>query len=270
MGMDLPPTVIESVAVPATGTYCWKTPRLVLLMPLTPAEGGKAGAGGRVHRLTGLRRLAQGIVLIVAEVEQLVLADRTADGGAEAVIVEARIGTDALLHLGLVHRIQIPVLQVFEDRAMNLVRTGLHDRIENAAGSAAEFRAELVLHDVELGNRFVRDIHLRTRRVVVVVHHAIDIEGVILGPLTGDAGTGTLADAAGTGDAGAQQAEVVNSGAVYDFGDACRRHVHSGSGIISGLQLSRRSVQQRRCLGNFHGGVYGSHRQGQVYRRRMI
>ena len=70
---------------------------------------------------------------------------------------------------------------------MDLVGAALDDGVEHAAGGAAEFGAELVLHRSKLGYGFVGDVDQRTGGVVRVVLDAVDVEGVVLRALAGDA-----------------------------------------------------------------------------------
>ena len=197
------------------------------------AESREARAGGCEHRLAGLRGLAERVVLEITEVEQLVLADRTADGGAQAVVVEARIGADA------------PAAPPVWSTAFRL-RFCRYSKIEPWIWLVPVFTMALKTPPDAPPNSalnwFCTTLNCETasletytcgpRGVVVVVHHAVDVEGVVLGALSGDARAGALADAAGAGHTRAQQAEVVDPGAVYDLGNTRRGHVDGGPGIV--------------------------------------
>ena len=110
-----------------------------------------------------------------------------------------------------VHGVQVAVLQVFVNLAVNRVGAALHNRVEDAARSAAKLRRELVLQQRKLTDGFVGDIDKRSRVVVVVIADAVQVEGVIVGTLAGDGRAKTLADAARRGDAGAKQREIVHA-----------------------------------------------------------
>ena len=88
--------------------------------------------------------MAQRNIFEIAEVEKLVLDDRPADSCAQAVLVESRFVRDALPHERLIERIQISILQVVVNAAVDLVAAALNNRIELAPGRVTEFRLELV------------------------------------------------------------------------------------------------------------------------------
>ena len=224
-----------------------------------------AGGGRRVH-LTGWdRRSAQRVVLEIAEIEKLVLDDGPAHRRAEAIVIVARLAGQPGYALLLVQSVEVAILQVFVDRTVNRVRARLHDQVEYAARRAAELRAELVLKQRELLHRIVRNGDLRAGDIVVVVHHAVYAEGVILRTLSGNAGARALSDTAGTGHAGAEQAEVPDSGAASRDTQVLRRVRGKG-----GLQLRGRGVDQRRRGGNLHSRRDRAYLQRQVDRSGVV
>src|SRR5207237_7970882 len=105
---------------------------------------------GRSNRCTGNRCLTDGIILEIPKVEQLVLDDRAADRRSQAVVVVAGKRRESLSPEQRVVRIQIPILEIFVDGAMDSIGAGFYDRIAHAAGGAAEFGAELVLEHRDL------------------------------------------------------------------------------------------------------------------------
>ncbi len=101
---------------------------------------------------------ADRIVFQVAEVEQLVLDDRSADGHTQAVVVVAGNRGQPLRPNQGVHGVQLAVVHVLINRPVHFVGAGLENGRENAARSAAEFRRELILQKRKLGNRFVGNV----------------------------------------------------------------------------------------------------------------
>src|SRR5450432_1531927 len=227
-------------------------------------ERGDARRRGSEYRLPRSRGLPQRVVLEAAEVKELVLPDGSADGSPEAIVVIARIGRLPRDNLGIILGVQLAVLHVFEEGAMELVGAGLHDYIEHAAGGAAILGAKLILSHVQLGDGLVRDIDLRTRDVAVVIVHAINVKTVVFRALSGDAGADPLANAARGSHTGSEQAQVVNARPVNHLGDAGRGHIDGGFGIESVLQLSSRRIDGGRRFGYFQRGAHGTYRQRQL------
>ena len=84
---------------------------------------------------------------------------------------------------------------------MDLVGSAFHYGIEDAAGATAKLRTELVLQNGNLRNRVIGDENERTGVVPAVVADTVKIERIIVGPLSGDAGTGSLANSTRGGNA---------------------------------------------------------------------
>jgi hypothetical protein len=99
--------------------------------------------------------LAQGSVFEISEVKQLVFYNSAANRRAQTVKVIAGIGPVSIKNIGIVYSIQISVLQVFVNRAVELIGPALDDYIEDAARVAAKLTAELILKNRKLGNRFI-------------------------------------------------------------------------------------------------------------------
>ena len=71
--------------------------------------------------------MAGGVVLVVGKEEQLVLNNGAAEITAQAVLVVTRVLPETLVLQALVDSVQVPVIQVVEDRAMILVGSRLDD-----------------------------------------------------------------------------------------------------------------------------------------------
>ena len=136
---------------------------------------------GCAQRRTGL---AQRIVLEQPEVEELVLHDRPTDAPSERVLVETGNAADSLAGIGLVHRVQIAVLEVLVQVAVDLVGAALECDVELAAGGMTKLRVELVLKHREFFNGLIGDPDVRTGDVLPGVVHTLDHEVVLPGPLS--------------------------------------------------------------------------------------
>ena len=95
-------------------------------------------------RIDSLRRSG---ALIVGEEENLVLADRAADGSSKLVLVER-----AARGRKIVAGIQIGVAQEFEDIAVECIGPGFRDHVDLAAAELAVFRVEVAGENPELGD----------------------------------------------------------------------------------------------------------------------
>ncbi|MYC67922.1 MAG: hypothetical protein F4X12_16465 [Acidobacteriia bacterium] len=145
--------------------------------------------------------MADGISLVRPEVEEPVPDDGPSDGGTEAVVVKARLLSDAAPLVGLVQRVQRAVREVLVKGAVDIVAPAADHRVELASGGAAEFRAVLVLQQREFRHRLVRHVHDAPRDALVVVVDALDHEVVVARPLAANRGAFAQARAAAGSDA---------------------------------------------------------------------
>ena len=83
----------------------------------------------------------------VAEEEELILEDWTADGSAGVVVHESSVGADGKV----VARVDPVVLHVLEDRAMEAIGSGLQREVDDRTDGAAKFSLEVVGGDVDVG-----------------------------------------------------------------------------------------------------------------------
>ena len=102
---------------------------------------------------------------IVAENEELVLLDRTADRSAK-VVVRKMTQFGAKIRAGI-HGI---VLDELESRSVETVGTRFQRHVRDCAGGAAQFGLEVIGGDIDTGDRFRRrnDDLQKTRALIVV------------------------------------------------------------------------------------------------------
>src|SRR5579872_355241 len=214
--------------------------------PRHAVEYLQTSRGRGIHGLPRVRTLTERIVLEVAEVEQFVFLDWAPNSGAQPVVVETRIGPlSGADDGGVIHGIEIAVLEVLINGAVQLVCAGLHNHVEDASRCAAEFGVELILLNIQLGNRLVGNIDLGTGVVAAVVGHTVNVEAVVFRALSGDAGSRALADAALRGHAGPQQAEIVDSRAIDYLRNTRHRQINRLFGIERGLNLRGAGIDRR-------------------------
>ena len=70
---------------------------------------------------------------MIGEVEQPILDNRPANGGAETVLIESGIIADALIGIGLIDGVQVAVLEVLVDAAVESVASRDNYGVELAA-----------------------------------------------------------------------------------------------------------------------------------------
>ena len=91
--------------------------------------------------------------------------------------------------------------------------------------------------------------------------HAVDVEGVVLRALAGDAGAGALANAAGRSHARAEQAEIIDARPVDHSWRNRPWHIDGLPGVERGLQLRRGGIDGGRGGRYLNGGGDRSHLQ---------
>ncbi len=92
----------------------------------------------------------EAITAEAAEEEVLVVTDRTTDRGSEAVLV---VWILRGAHAGVMRdRIEVPVAEEFECRAMEAVGAALGDDADDGGGVTAELGAVVVGNDIELAD----------------------------------------------------------------------------------------------------------------------
>ena len=121
--------------------------------------------------------LAGGSALITCEVEELVFLNGSAGLAAPTVEVKTWIGDFAALNG--VFRIQIAVLEILVEHAVNVVGAAANGGVELSAGGVSELRRELIDDGGELAGGIVGHIDQRTGDALVVVVDALN--GVVVG-----------------------------------------------------------------------------------------
>ena len=190
--------------------------------------------------------------LVAAEVEQLVLDDRTAGGRAELVAREWRRHAARIEE---VRRVEFAVAQELEDRAVDGVRARLGDRADDAARGAPELRRVVVGLHAELFHRVdaEQDARHARRRLVGNVGDVRAFEEIArhLGTRAADrhlriaeAAREVARGGAADGDARLQRRELHEASAVQrQLRDLRRRHHAAGDGAAQ-LDVRRRALHR--------------------------
>ncbi len=153
------------------------------------------------------------------------------------IAIKSRIRKDTLRLERLILGIEIAILQILVQLAVELVAAALHDGVELAAGGMAVLGLKLILKQCEFGNGFTGHERVRSRDVFSIIVDALDGEVIVPRALTADRRTRTNSDAAGAGDACLQQRHVDHANANRvggQIGDIFR--------AIRGLNLRRRGI----------------------------
>jgi hypothetical protein len=185
--------------------------------------------------------LTERIVFETGKEEQFVLFDRAADVPPKTVPVESWVREDALRLEGLVFGIEITVLKVLIELAMELIAAALHDRVELAARRMPELGLKLVLEQRKFSDGFAGHRGIRPGYVFSVVIDTLDRKIIVPRSLTADRRAGADADAAGARDADLQERRVDHAHA-----DRIRWQVGDLPARIVRLDLRGRSVNDHR------------------------
>ena len=112
----------------------------------------------------------------------------------------------------LIGCVQVAVLQVLEQHAVELVGAALHDLIELPARGMAIFRRELVCQQREFFHRIIRDDRKRTGHGLAIVVDSLDGEVVVARALSADGRAAAHTHRAAGRNAGTEQGEVDHAG----------------------------------------------------------
>src|SRR5262249_48905074 len=115
--------------------------------------------------------------------------DRAANFPADSILIVTHNGLAAENGFD---RIQLALVQIVIDTTMPRVRPIDQKRIHLAAGSMAELWVLLALHQREIGYRFIRNGHQRTRQSLIVIVCSVHVEIVtrVRLPANGRSNTG--------------------------------------------------------------------------------
>ena len=174
-------------------------------------QGVVAGLRGR-ENLAGRGGGAVYFPFHIDKEEQLVLPDRAAEVAAKAIVVEPWMKVHLVHDELLIGCVQVAVLQVLEQHAVELVGAALHDLIELPARGMAIFRRELVCQQREFFHRIIRDDRKRTGHGLAIVVDSFDGEVVVARALSADGGAAAHTHRAAGRNAGTQQREVDHAG----------------------------------------------------------
>ena len=188
-----------------------------ILLEYSEVGRAQVGVGGdrrqaircrRQHLAAGSCGQGYALALEVGKEEQFVLDNRTTQSAAVAVAVKTRIGSQALKHESVVHRVQVAISEVFVQRSVKVVGTALDRGVELAAGRVAELGVELVRQQGEVLDRVVGDSDQVAGHRLVVVVHSFHGEVVVVRALSADRWSDSNSNRAGLGDSRAQQRQV--------------------------------------------------------------
>ena len=104
----------------------------------------------------------------------------------------------------LVDGVEIAVLEIFVDPAVDGISAANDDLVELATGRVPELGAELVLNYGEVGDGIVGDRHQRSGDGLIVVVGTFDGEVILAGAFATDRWPGARAQAAGAAYASLQ------------------------------------------------------------------
>ena len=224
------------------GLYVLLEDRIVRLVEVRhlvqQREPGRSRGAGRKRRRKGLPQRG---VFKIAEIEELVFLDRSAHGSAQFVLVETRGFADPRVDELCIHGIQVAVLKVLVEAAMQLVGAVFQDGVELSARGVPEFGAKLILQQREFLSCLGWNIHQRTGNGLIVVVNALDHEVVVHRALAADRWARSLTHAAIARHAGAQQRQLqraVETVRVFDD-----RKIHRSDGSRSPYQPVRWSYR---------------------------
>src|ERR1700722_16511072 len=126
------------------------------------------------------------VALVVGKEEQFVLDDGSTEGATEAVAVKSRVGSESLIYVCIIHRIQIAISEVLIQRSMETISSTLDRRIELTAGGMAELGVELIGDEGEVRHRIVRNGDQGSGHGLVVIVHAFHRKVIVARTLPAD------------------------------------------------------------------------------------
>jgi hypothetical protein len=120
-----------------------------------------------------------GVALVVGEEEKLVMNDGAADLAAIAIVVELRVGD--LAAGGTAFGVEVAVLEVLVDAAVDAVRAGKNGGVELTARGVSKLWRELIGDQGEVADGVVGKVDEFAGDSFIVVVDAFDFEVVVAG-----------------------------------------------------------------------------------------
>src|SRR5262249_48826323 len=119
----------------------------------------EAFGGRQKERRSGRACEAKGNVFETAEEKQLILYDRQTNVAAQAVLIVSRVVFEPEIVPDGLTGVQVAVLEVIVERAVDRIRSAGHGRVELPARRMSEPRGALVLHKHKILARQVRHVN---------------------------------------------------------------------------------------------------------------